>query len=57
LLQALKQVLMVLSQGVVSIAENNFKESISCALRSLRAQLTARIECRKKKFCWIKKIR
>jgi hypothetical protein len=58
LLQRIEQVPVMLSQGAISIGENNFTESIPCEPRGLSAQNTARIESvnwPQKKICWMKK--
>jgi hypothetical protein len=44
LLQRIEQVPVMLSQGAISIGENNVTESISCEPRGLSAQNTAWIE-------------
>jgi hypothetical protein len=43
LLHRIEQVPVLLSRGVIAIAGNNFRESISCAPRNLSARNMARI--------------
>jgi hypothetical protein len=54
-LQRLKRILMVRLRSAISIGDNNFAESISCASRGLHAQLTTQRGLAAKKNCWMKK--